>query len=300
MAIPAIAPGNTKLGWIGTGVMGRSMCGHLIKAGYEMTVSTRTKEKAADLIAAGAQWAESPKAVAQQSDVVFAIVGYPRDVREVMLGDDGALAGSKEGNLLVDMTTSEPSLAEEIAREAKNKGVYSVDAPVSGGDVGAIVTLAGSHVVPVPGLFHDGGDVGEENPPTDGLAFHLETQATAGDLPFYALPTLGGTLGRGFIAGRFRDQHLWLGSAEYRVWVIPRGFALSPWTPEVRVERLGLAFFYDVGSVDDEWPHVFGATPKHSGGVGLRITLERHAPFRVDVGFSGEDVQVSAGFGLPF
>lgn len=180
-------------------------------------------------------------------------------------------------------------------------GVHVAFAPAqSQGDVGAIVTLAGSHFVPVPGLFHDGGDGSEEHPPTDSLAFHLETQATAGDLPFFALPTLGGTLGRGFIAGRFRDQHLWVASAEYRFWVIPRGFALSPWTPEVRVERLGLALFYDVGSVDEEWPRVFVADPKHSGGVGLRVTLERHAPFRVDVGFSGEGPEVSAGFGLAF
>jgi hypothetical protein len=170
----------------------------------------------------------------------------------------------------------------------------------SAGDVGAIVTMAASHFVTVPGLFHHGGEGDEENPPTDSLAFHLETQATAGRLPFFALPTLGGTLGRGFIAGRFRDQHLWLGSAEYRFWVLPRGFALSPWTPEVRVERLGLALFYDVGSVDDQWPRVFVAEPKQSGGVGLRITLERNAPFRVDVGFSGEGAQVSAGFGLAF
>jgi 3-hydroxyisobutyrate dehydrogenase len=137
MALEQVAPGKTKLGWIGTGVMGRSMCGHLIKAGYETTVTTRTKEKAKELISEGAAWADSPRAVAEQSDVVFAIVGYPRDVREVMLGDDGALAGSKRGNTLVDMTTSEPSLAEEIAELAQGKGVNSVDAPVSGGDVGA-------------------------------------------------------------------------------------------------------------------------------------------------------------------
>ena len=137
MTLPQVAPGKTKLGWIGTGVMGRSMCGHLMKAGYEMTISTRTKEKAADLLSAGAKWADSPKAVAEQSDVIFTIVGYPSDVRQVLLGDDGALAGSKKGNILVDMTTSEPSLAEEIAKTAAAKGVHSVDAPVSGGDVGA-------------------------------------------------------------------------------------------------------------------------------------------------------------------
>lgn len=137
MTAPTIAPGTTKIGWIGTGVMGSSMLGHLIDAGFEATVYTRSKPKADGVIGKGAKWADSPKAVAEASDVIFAIVGFPADVREVMLGEDGALAGSKAGNVLVDMTTSEPSLAIEIAEAAKEKGVYSVDAPVSGGDVGA-------------------------------------------------------------------------------------------------------------------------------------------------------------------
>jgi len=117
--------------------MGSSMCGHLLDKGFSATVYTRTKDKAEPLFAKGATWAESPKAVAQKSDVIFSIVGFPQDVREVTLGDQGALAGSKAGNVLVDMTTSEPSLAVEIYDAAKEKGVYSVDAPVSGGDVGA-------------------------------------------------------------------------------------------------------------------------------------------------------------------
>ncbi len=137
MSIPKIVPGTTKVGWIGTGVMGSSMVGHLIDAGFSATVYTRTKSKADALLAKGAAWAESPKAVAEASDVVFAIVGFPSDVREVMLGETGVLAGSKTGNVLVDMTTSEPSLAIEISDAAQEKGVHSVDAPVSGGDVGA-------------------------------------------------------------------------------------------------------------------------------------------------------------------
>ncbi len=137
MSIPTIAPGKTKIGWIGTGVMGSSMVGHLMAAGFSATVYSRTKAKAQALIEKGAAWAASPKAVAEQSDVIFSIVGFPSDVREVMLGADGALAGSKAGNVLVDMTTSEPSLAVEIATAAKAKGVQSVDAPVSGGDIGA-------------------------------------------------------------------------------------------------------------------------------------------------------------------
>lgn len=137
MAMKNVAAGETTIGWIGTGVMGSSMCGHLIDKGFAATIYTRSKEKAQPLLDKGAAWVESPKAVAEQSDVVFAIVGFPNDVREVFLGEEGALAGSKEGNILVDMTTSEPSLAVEIAEAAKAKGVHSVDAPVSGGDVGA-------------------------------------------------------------------------------------------------------------------------------------------------------------------
>lgn len=132
-----IAPGSTRLGWIGTGVMGRSMCGHLMSKGFSVTVHNRSRSKAQPLLDGGAAWADSPKAVAQKSDVVFAIVGYPRDVAEVFLGPEGALAGSKPGNILVDMTSSEPSLAAEIYKAAKSRGVHAVDAPVSGGDVGA-------------------------------------------------------------------------------------------------------------------------------------------------------------------
>ena len=137
MAVMEIVPGKTRIGWIGTGVMGSSMCGHLIAKGFTATVYNRSKEKARGLIEKGAKWADTPKAVAEQSDVVFTIVGFPADVRSVVLGPDGTLAGSKAGNILVDMTTSEPSLAVEIAETAKKKGIQSVDAPVSGGDVGA-------------------------------------------------------------------------------------------------------------------------------------------------------------------
>ena len=117
--------------------MGNSMAGHLLAAGFAVSVYSRTKAKSEALIGKGAGWAESPKALAEQSDVIFAIVGFPSDVRDVMLGANGALAGSKAGNVLVDMTTSEPSLAVEVAEAAKAKGVFSVDAPVSGGDIGA-------------------------------------------------------------------------------------------------------------------------------------------------------------------
>jgi 3-hydroxyisobutyrate dehydrogenase len=133
----SILPSNTRIGWIGTGVMGRSMCGHLLDAGYPVTVFNRTRVRAQDLLDRGAQWGATPRQVAEDSDVVFSIVGYPDDVRQVTLSDSGSLAGARPGTILVDMTTSRPTLAEEIYHAAKAKGVHSVDAPVSGGDIGA-------------------------------------------------------------------------------------------------------------------------------------------------------------------
>jgi 3-hydroxyisobutyrate dehydrogenase len=137
MPLNKAEPGKTRIGWIGTGVMGRWMCQHLMTHGYQATVYNRTQEKAQPLLQGGAAWGATPRAVAEGSDVVFAIVGFPRDVREVFLGSDGALAGSKPATVLVDMTTSEPSLAQEIAAAAQAKGLHALDAPVSGGDVGA-------------------------------------------------------------------------------------------------------------------------------------------------------------------
>lgn len=132
-----ISPQHTRIGWIGTGVMGRSMCGHLLAAGYPVTLFTRTRSKATELVERGAQWAATPRDVAVSSDVVISIVGFPDDVRAVLIGNDGALSGCKSGNVLIDMTTSRPSLAVEIAKRAAEQGVVSIDAPVSGGDVGA-------------------------------------------------------------------------------------------------------------------------------------------------------------------
>jgi 3-hydroxyisobutyrate dehydrogenase len=128
---------DTRIGWIGTGVMGLSMCGHLMAAGYKATVHNRTRAKVEPLLAKGATWAESPRAVAEASDVVFTIVGYPQDVRTVYLAKDGVLAGLGAGKIAVDMTTTSPSLAVEIFEAARKKGVQTLDAPVSGGDVGA-------------------------------------------------------------------------------------------------------------------------------------------------------------------
>lgn len=132
-----VEPQKTRIGWIGTGVMGASMAGHLLAAGYSLSVFNRTQTKADPLIGQGATWCESPKAVAESSDIVFTIVGYPDDVQQVVLGSNGVLAGCREGNVIVDMTTSRPSLAIEIHRQASKEQVSSIDAPVSGGDVGA-------------------------------------------------------------------------------------------------------------------------------------------------------------------
>jgi 3-hydroxyisobutyrate dehydrogenase len=136
-AAPTISPATTTIGWIGTGVMGSSMCGHLIDAGYALTIYSRTRQRAEPLLDRGADWADSAAAVATVADVIFTMVGYPTDVRSVVLGPNGVLAAAKAGTVLVDMTTSEPSLAREIDSAARIHGVESVDAPVSGGDVGA-------------------------------------------------------------------------------------------------------------------------------------------------------------------
>lgn len=117
--------------------MGRSMAGHLLAAGHAMTVFTRTPARADDLIRRGAQWGASAKAVATGADVVCVMVGYPRDVKQVVLGSRGALRAMRPGTLLIDFTTSSPALARRIAEEAAKRGVSALDAPVSGGDVGA-------------------------------------------------------------------------------------------------------------------------------------------------------------------
>ncbi len=133
----ALAPGKTRIGWVGTGVMGKSMCGHLMAAGYQATVFNRTAEKTRPLAEKGAVVASSIAELARAADVVFTIVGYPADVREVTLGAGGVLEAARPGTVIVDMTTSEPALAAEIYQAAQAKGVHTIDAPVSGGDIGA-------------------------------------------------------------------------------------------------------------------------------------------------------------------
>ena len=132
-----ITTAATRIGWIGTGVMGSSMCGHLLTAGYRVTVHSRTQSKAQSLLDRGAQWAESPRAVATQSDVIFTMVGFPQDVRAVYFDETGILAGTRAGMVLIDMTTTQPSLSRDIAAAASANNLSAIDAPVSGGDVGA-------------------------------------------------------------------------------------------------------------------------------------------------------------------
>lgn len=128
---------NPVIGLIGTGVMGKSMARNLISAGYRLNIYTRTKEKAEELIALGATWQNSPAAVAGSSQIVITMVGYPKDVEEVYLGQEGLISHAQPGTYLIDMTTSSPRLAKKIYEEAKVKQIYALDAPVSGGDIGA-------------------------------------------------------------------------------------------------------------------------------------------------------------------
>jgi len=132
-----LQPNTTAVGFIGLGVMGKSMASNIMKAGYTVNVYNRTKSKAEDLIEQGANWKDTVAEVAASSQVIITIVGYPKDVEEVYLGENGILQNAKEGTYLIDMTTSDPSLAQKIYQEAKEKNMYALDAPVSGGDVGA-------------------------------------------------------------------------------------------------------------------------------------------------------------------
>ena len=126
-----------NISWLGTGVMGFPMATHLLQAGYEMRVFSRTRAKAEKLLEMGAQWADSPAEAAEASQVVLSMLGYPEEVEEVLLGENGVRDALGEGGIVVDMTTSSPDLALRIAREMERKQCFALDAPVSGGDVGA-------------------------------------------------------------------------------------------------------------------------------------------------------------------
>jgi 3-hydroxyisobutyrate dehydrogenase len=133
----SVAPHHTEIGFIGTGVMGKSMASHLMAEGYRVHVYTRTKAKADELISRGAVWQSSPAALAAVSDAVITMVGYPVDVEALYLGEDGVITNGKPGAFLIDMTTSSPSLARRIFKAAAERGMHALDAPVSGGDIGA-------------------------------------------------------------------------------------------------------------------------------------------------------------------
>lgn len=126
-----------NIGFIGTGVMGKSMASHVLKAGYNVTVYTRTKHKAEELLAEGATWVDTVKELAATVDLVITMVGYPSDVEEIYFGEEGILQNAREHTYVVDMTTSKPSLAVKIYEEAKKRNIHALDAPVSGGDIGA-------------------------------------------------------------------------------------------------------------------------------------------------------------------
>jgi hypothetical protein len=178
-------------------------------------------------------------------------------------------------------------------------GAFIDSAPLeTGGASGAVGEISGVAIMPVPGLFHHGGSGDEENPPTDVIAVGAFLQWTMGDLPFYHLPSLGGsdTL-RGYIADRFTDRAAWHASVEYRMWAIPRGFAV---TDTIRVERLGLAPFYELGTVAHRVSALREARIHDSYGVGLRAELERTAVFRCDLGWSREQFAVNVAYGLSF
>jgi len=129
--------GETRIGWVGLGVMGSSMCGHVLRAGNPVRVYTRTKSRAECLLAGGAMWADSPWRVAEHSDIVVTMVGFPADVEAVYFGEGGLISNARPGMTLIDMTTTRPSLAMRIAEAAAARGAQAIDAPVSGGDVGA-------------------------------------------------------------------------------------------------------------------------------------------------------------------
>ena len=129
---------DKKIGWIGTGIMGNPMAKHLVNAGYKLNVYNRTKQKAEELIGMGATWYDTPADIAANSEVIITMIGFPKDVEECYFGDQGIFKKIKKGTVLIDMTTTKPSLAVKISEEAEKVGAASIDAPVSGGQVGAV------------------------------------------------------------------------------------------------------------------------------------------------------------------
>ena len=166
------------------------------------------------------------------------------------------------------------------------------------GRSGALYGLRSGLTLPLPSLLHSGGDGAEENPPTDVLAFVFDVEDSSGDLPFWALPSLGGPNRlRGYISGRFVDNSAWFLGSEYRFVTIPRGAQI---TKRVRLERFGMALFYELGSVAADLKKLASAPSWYSYGVGGRVNMERAATFRVDYGIGRDSSQLSITFGLSF
>ena len=209
------------------------------------------------------------------------------------LGDDYDIM-SISGMLRYDTRDSQHSPYEGGLVELNIDGVPFQ----SNNTAAAITSLEGNWIFKLPGVFHDNGDRDEEHPPTDAIAFGARVHVTHGELPFWSLPSLGGrnTL-RGYIQNRFTDKAAWHATGEYRLWVVPRGFKV---TDSIRIERVGLALFYDIGTVDDRFEDLWSATVHDSYGVSFRFSLERTALFRADLGFSDEGTNFAFGYGLSF
>lgn len=183
--------------------------------------------------------------------------------------------------------------------EGVSVGLSANGAPAqTHGDAGMVWRAFANGVITVPGLFHSGGDSDEENPPTDTLGASVFVEDTAGNLPFWALPSLGGseTL-RGYIQNRWTDEAAWHSAVEWRFWVLPRGIRF---TDHIRVERVGLAPFVEAGSVNRRVENVFEGEVRWSYGLGFRTSFERTVLLRADLGFSNEGPNFTFGFGLTF
>ncbi|WP_447968933.1 NAD(P)-dependent oxidoreductase [Nitrospira sp. M1] len=257
-------PSPLRIGWIGTGVMGASMCGHILRAGYDVTIFTRSREKAEGLLTQGARWADSPRVVAERSDVVFTIVGFPEDVREVYLGEGGMLATASANMVFVDMTTSQPSLAIEIAEIARTKGAYAIDAPVSGGDIGAknaalsIMVGGDGYIVDAikPVLCVFGKSVIHQGGPGSGQHTKLCNQIVIAG----TMVGVCEALVYGYQAGL--DLHTMLGSI--------RGGAAACWTLENLAPRM-LERNFDPGFLVDHFIKDMGIALEESTRMGLRL-----------------------------
>ncbi|NRA75530.1 MAG: hypothetical protein HRU16_06270 [Planctomycetes bacterium] len=190
--------------------------------------------------------------------------------------------------------------AQHLPYRGRSLGISITAIPVANHrEAGAVASVSGSWIHPVSPLFHDGGNPAHEHPPIDSISAFFAVSTTMGDVPFWALPSLGGAnIMRGTIRGRWRDRNAWATGAEWRPWVIADGFPISD---KIRVERVGLALFAEAGSVAAQLGDLADASIHSSIGVGLRFTFERQALFRMDIGRSEEgDSNLSLAYGLPF